>query len=116
MGLIANREQYVPIACCTLPIIVIIVNVYRTEAVNQGGMAICQHNALDCLVTILIGGWNHRDSGEFLLICACIRQNARGTNRLLSILSVCYTPARFAASNFNQRRAALSLCPRTTTF
>jgi hypothetical protein len=60
-------------ACCTLQTIAIIVNVYRTEAVNQGGMAICQYNVLDCLNTVLIGGRDHQNLGEFLIIYACIR-------------------------------------------
>jgi len=54
-----NRSwPYVPVACCTLPIVLIIINVHRTEAVNKGGMAICQHEVLDCLNTIFIGGWS----------------------------------------------------------
>jgi len=59
--------------CCTLQTVAIIVNVYRTEAVTQGGMAICQYNVLGCLNTVLIGGWDHHDLGEFLIIYACIR-------------------------------------------
>lgn len=78
---------------------------------EQGQYGDCQYNVLDCLITILIGGWNFRNSGEFLLIYACVRQIARGTNRLLSYLSVYYIPARFDASNFNQRGAA----PRSHT-
>ena len=72
--------------CCTLQTVAITINVNRTEAVNQGGMAICHYNVLDCLNTILIGGWDHQQLGEFLIIYACIRQNARATNRALSLV------------------------------
>jgi hypothetical protein len=58
--------------CCTLPSVSTTINVCRTEASNQGGMAIYQHNVLDCLSTILIGGWDQQDLGEFFVIYACV--------------------------------------------
>lgn len=88
-----TRLPSCPDACCTLPSISTTINVCRTEASNQGGMAIYQHNVLDCLNTILIGGGGCQDLGDFFVIHACVRQNAHGTNRLLSFLSGDNTPA-----------------------
>ena len=110
-GQCEDHRTVVPICsavCCTLPSVSTTIKVCRTEASNQGGMAIYQHNVLDCLNTISIGGGGCQDLGEFLIIYACIRQNAPWTNRVLSFLIGYCTPALFDVSDFNQQRAALS--------